>query len=131
MVVHSGIDIFVNSRKINVQSNRITGAELLKLAGFIRDEHWDIHRLTNETDSSISTIISARDTIEIRDGDRFRVMEGHHSLEWKIARVSLYERLTNLTAEKQTLSKQPTTLLSAWKYDFPVQWLMQKVLMII
>ena len=53
MVVHSGIHVFVNNRKISVPSNRIKGPDILRLAGFIEREHWDLYRLKSETDASV------------------------------------------------------------------------------
>jgi hypothetical protein len=81
MAVHSGIHVFVNNRKIKVPSNRITGAEILRQAGFSEAEHWDLYRLQSETDPTGGTIIGASEILRIRDGDWFRVIEGHHTKE--------------------------------------------------
>jgi len=81
MAVHRGIHVFVNNRKINVPSNRITGSEILRRAGFSEAEHWDLYRLQSETDSTGGTIIGAGEILKTKDGDWFRVIEGHHTKE--------------------------------------------------
>lgn len=79
MVVHGGIHVFVNNRKVNVPSNYVTGGQLLRLAGFSEAEHWDLYRLQGESDSTRGTIVAASETLTIKDGDWFRVIEGHHT----------------------------------------------------
>ncbi len=81
MVVHSGIHVFVNNKKVNLLSNKITSAELISKAGFGEPKHWDLYRLQSETDSSGGTIVAASDVIKVKDGDWFRVIEGHHTSE--------------------------------------------------
>ena len=81
MVVHGGIHVFVNNRKVNVPSNNITGGQLLRLAGFSEAEHWDLYRLQGENDTSGGTIVAAGEMLTVKDGDWFRVIEGHHTLE--------------------------------------------------
>ena len=83
MVGH-GIHVFVNTRKVKLDSNRITGRELLRLAGYSEGEHWDIYRLGNEDDTDGGTLLSSEDTLEIEDGDWFRVVQGHRSYEPQI-----------------------------------------------
>jgi hypothetical protein len=80
MVVHSGIHVFVNTRKVRLTSNEIKASELVKLAGFFEHNHWDLYRLQNERDMT-GTIVAANDTLRVKDGDFFRVVEGHHSSE--------------------------------------------------
>lgn len=81
MVVHSGIHVFVNNRKISVPSNRIKGPDILRLAGFIEGEHWDLYRLQSATDASGGTLVGASEVLNIKDGDWFRVIGGHHTQE--------------------------------------------------
>jgi hypothetical protein len=79
MVIHSGIHVFINNRKIQLQSPRITGAELLRKAGFSEAEHWNLYRLQNEADRSGGVIVYCDDTLSLKDGDWFRAAEGHQS----------------------------------------------------
>jgi hypothetical protein len=81
MIEHSGIHIFVNNRKIDMESNSITGNEILRKAGFSEAEHWDLYRLQSNTDSTGGIIVGAGETLRIKDGDWFRVIEGHHTRE--------------------------------------------------
>lgn len=79
MVVHSGIHVFINSRKIQLYSPRITGNDLLRKAGFSEAGHWNLYRLQNENDLSGGTIVYGNNILNIKDGDWFRVIEGHES----------------------------------------------------
>jgi hypothetical protein len=81
MVVRGGIHVFVNNRKINLLSSKITADKLLKLAGYIEGEHWDLYRLQNELDPTGGTIVGATEILSIKDGDWFRVIGGHHTKE--------------------------------------------------
>ncbi len=83
MVGH-GIHVFVNTRKLRLDSNRITGLELLRQAGFAEGEHWDIYRLENPDDESGGILVAAEDTLEVKDGDWFLVVQGHHTYEPQI-----------------------------------------------
>ncbi len=80
MVVHSGIHVFVNSRKVSLTSNQIKGSELIKLAGYSEHPHWDLYRLQNERDTT-GKIVAADEVLRVKDGDFFRVVEGHHTAE--------------------------------------------------
>jgi hypothetical protein len=79
MAVHSSIHVFVNNRKVTLLSNRITGSELIRLAGYSEPKHWNLYRLQSETDETGGTMVTCDDTLHINDGDWFRLVEGHQS----------------------------------------------------
>jgi hypothetical protein len=80
MVVHGGIHVFVNSRKLTLKTDTITAADLIRQAGYPEPLHWDLYRLQSETDPR-GILVSCDDTLKIRDGDWFRVVEGHKTCE--------------------------------------------------
>ncbi len=79
MVVHSGIHVIINNRKVQLPRAKITGSELLRLAGYSEAEHWNLYRLQNESDSSGGTIVDCDARLQLKDGDFFRVAEGHQT----------------------------------------------------
>jgi len=81
MVVGGSIHVFVNNRKVNLQSNRITGTQLIKMAGYHEPKHWNLYRLQSESDPSGGTAVSCDDILNVKDGDWFRLAEGHQSCE--------------------------------------------------
>jgi ribosomal protein S4 len=81
MVVHGGIHVFVNSRKLAVPSRTITGNDLIKLAGYPEPMHWDLYRLQSEKDPTGGSLVTGSDILTIKDGDFFRVIEGHRSIQ--------------------------------------------------
>lgn len=72
------VEIFVNRRKLELDQTEITGAGLLVVAGF-QGESWDLLRLQGEGDPTGGTLIQATDTIELKDGERFRVIPGNRT----------------------------------------------------
>ena len=78
MAVHSGIHVFVNNRKVSLNSGEIRAADLIKAAGFFEHSHWDLYRLQNAGDTA-GIIVDASDILHVKDGDFFRVVEGHHT----------------------------------------------------
>lgn len=78
-MVHIGIHVFVNNRKVRLKNSRITGYELLRQSGFSEAEHWNLYRLQGENDLSGGRLVGCDEVLEVRDGDWFRVTEGHQS----------------------------------------------------
>ena len=72
------VEIFVNRRKLGLDQTEISGAGLLVAAGF-QGEGWDLLRLQGEGDPTGGTLIQATDTIELKDGERFRVIPGNRT----------------------------------------------------
>ncbi len=79
MVVHGGIHVFINNRKLALPSRQISGADLIKLAGFPEPRHWDLYKMRNENDTTGGSLVAGSDRLTIKDGDWFRVVEGHHT----------------------------------------------------
>ena len=76
MAVHSGIHVFVNNRKVRLNSGEIRAADLIKEAGFFEHSHWDLYRLQNAGDTAGITV-DANDILHVKDGDFFRAVEGN------------------------------------------------------
>lgn len=74
MVIHSGTHVFVNNRKVSLSSRSIKASDLIKLAGYDEQKHWDLYQLRDGTDSSGGTIIGCDDMLEVKDGDYFRMV---------------------------------------------------------
>lgn len=73
-----GVHVFVNGRKVALQSNTIVASRLLETAGFA-GPHWDLYRPRGETDPSGGSLVSCNETLRVIDGDWFRAAEGHRT----------------------------------------------------
>ena len=65
--------VFVNRRKVDLESTEITGEQLLTIAGFTGKE-WDLLQLQGEGDPTGGTLIIFNETITVKNGDHFRVI---------------------------------------------------------
>lgn len=72
------VHVFVNRQKVELPTDRVTGAELLEAAGF-QGQGWDLLRLKGEGDPSGGQVILAGDPLELKNGDRFRVIPGNRT----------------------------------------------------
>ena len=72
------IHIFVNRRKIEIDSTEITGEELLAKAGFVGKE-WDLLRLQGEGDPTGGTLVMWDQVITVKNGEHFRVIPGNRT----------------------------------------------------
>ena len=72
------VEVFVNRRKLEVHQTEITGAGLLEAAGF-QGQGWDLFKLQGEGDPTGGQLIQASDTIELKSGERFRVIPGNRT----------------------------------------------------
>jgi len=70
--------IFVNRQKINLETDVLTGAELLAAAGFEGTE-WDLLQLQGEGDPSGGEPITADQELHVKNGDHFRVIPGNRT----------------------------------------------------
>jgi hypothetical protein len=70
------IHIFVNRRKLELDTNELTGAELLERAGF-EGREWDLYRLKGEGDPSGGELVLFDQQLKLKNGDRFRVIPGN------------------------------------------------------
>lgn len=72
------VHVFVNRKKVELSTNTMTGAELLEAAEF-QGHEWDLLKLQGEGDPSGGEIVMAGDTLELKNGDRFRVIPGNRT----------------------------------------------------
>ncbi len=72
------VEVFVNRRKLELHQTEITGAGLLEAAGF-QGPGWDLFQLQGEGDPTGGKLIQATDVIELKNGERFRVIPGNRT----------------------------------------------------
>ncbi|MDX6650402.1 MAG: Multiubiquitin [Solirubrobacteraceae bacterium] len=72
------IEVFVNRRKLELHQAEITGAELLKVAGFEGND-WDLFQLKGEGDPTGGQLIQADQVLHLKNGERFRVIPGNRT----------------------------------------------------
>jgi len=72
------VEVFVNRRKLELRQTATTGADLVEAAGF-QGEGWDLFKLQGEGDPTGGELIQATDTIELKNGERFRVIPGNRT----------------------------------------------------
>jgi hypothetical protein len=72
------VEVFVNRRRLELDLTEITGAGLLEAAGF-QGQNWDLFRLQGEGDPTGGELIQATDVIQLKNGDRFRVIPGNRT----------------------------------------------------
>ncbi len=71
------IHVFVNRRKLELESAEMTGRELLAAAGF--GEGYDLLQLQGEGDPTGGTVILADQVIHLKEGEHFRVIPGNRT----------------------------------------------------
>jgi hypothetical protein len=72
------VRIFVNRRKLDLHQTEIKAAQLLEAAGF-QGEGWDLFKLQGEGDPTGGRLVQAIEMLELKDGDRFRVIPGNRT----------------------------------------------------
>ncbi len=77
----SEIHVFVNRKKVELAAREMTGAKLLEEAGF-EGQAWDLFQLQGEGDPTGGTLILADQVLELKSGDRFRVIPGNRTFGW-------------------------------------------------
>jgi len=75
-VMGKAIHVFVNRQKVELESTQLTGAELLSAAGF-QGREWDLFQLQGEGDPSGGTVVMWDQQLNLKNGDRFRVIPGN------------------------------------------------------
>lgn len=70
--------VFVNRRKVVIETAELTGEKLLSKAGFIGRD-WDLLRLQGEGDPTGGTLIMWDQMIVIKNGEHFRVIPGNRT----------------------------------------------------
>ena len=76
--IETAVHIFVNRRKVELQSAQATGEDILLAAGFSGRE-WDLFLLQGEGDPSGGTLIQFNQTITLKEGEHFRVIPGNRT----------------------------------------------------
>jgi hypothetical protein len=71
------IHVFVNRRKLELQSTEMTGRQLLEAAGF--GEGYDLLQLQGEGDPTGGAVILADQVLNLKNGDHFRVIPGNRT----------------------------------------------------
>ena len=72
------IHIFVNRQKVELPDGETSVAALLAAAGF-DGQGWDVLRLQGEGDPTGGTLLAATDPVELKNGERFRVIPGNRT----------------------------------------------------
>jgi hypothetical protein len=72
------VHVFVNRKKVEVGTEQITGAELLEAGGF-EGQGWDLLALQGEGDPTGGELIMFDRVLELKNGDRFRVIPGNRT----------------------------------------------------
>jgi Multiubiquitin len=72
------VKIFVNRRELELHRHELTGAELLVAAGFDGDA-WDLFKLHGEGDPTGGELVQADEVLDLKNGERFRVIPGHRT----------------------------------------------------
>jgi hypothetical protein len=72
------IHVFVNRRKVELDQDELTAAQLLEAAGF-QGEEWDLFQLQGEGDPTGGDPILATQVLALKNGDRFRVIPGNRT----------------------------------------------------
>lgn len=72
------VHVFVNRRKVPLDTADTTGAALLAAAGF-EGQSWDLFQLQGEGDPTGGTLIQADQPLHVKDGDHFRAIPGNRS----------------------------------------------------
>ena len=74
----TAVEIFVNRRELELDQTEITGAELLEKAGF-EGQNWDLLLLQGEGDPTGGELILAAQILQLKNGERFRVIPGNRT----------------------------------------------------
>lgn len=74
----TAIVVFVNRRKLELHQVQITVSDLLAKAGF-EGESWDLFILQGEGDPTGGEPLQAGAVIDLKNGERFRVIPGNRT----------------------------------------------------
>ena len=75
MATTTRIHVFVNRRKVDLDTEELTGEQLLRAADF-EGNRWDLLKLQGEGDPSGGELIMFNHSISVKNGDHFRVIPG-------------------------------------------------------
>jgi hypothetical protein len=77
-VKETTIHVFVNRRKIELERDEMTAAQLLETAAF-QGQEWDLLQLQGEGDPTGGDPIQSTTVLHLKNGDRFRVIPGNRT----------------------------------------------------
>jgi hypothetical protein len=72
------IFVFVNRKKVNLESAELSGEALVRAAEF-EGNQWDLLRLQGEGDPSGGEVVLFNQIITVKNGDHFRVIPGNRT----------------------------------------------------
>lgn len=72
------VHVFVNRTKVEFDTREVTGAQLVDKAGF-EGQSWDLFVLQGEGDPTGGNLILATQNLELKNGERFRVIPGNRT----------------------------------------------------
>lgn len=75
-VTKTKVHVFVNRTKLDLDTDRLTREELMTVAGFPSEGH-DLFRLQGEGDPSGGALVAANEVLQLKNGDRFRIIPGN------------------------------------------------------
>lgn len=78
MTTNTEVHIFVNRRRLDLDTTELTGAELLQRAGF-EGQQWDLLKLQGEGDPTGGELVMADARLELKNGAHFRVIPGNRT----------------------------------------------------
>lgn len=74
----TSVHVFVNRQKVELETPEVTGEQFLVASGFAGRE-WDLLLLQGEGDPTGGKLIMWNDTIELKNGQHFRVIPGNRT----------------------------------------------------
>jgi hypothetical protein len=78
MAAKTEVHVFVNRKKLELDTTDLTGAGLLEKAGFT-GQQWDLLELQGEGDPTGGELIMFDRRLSLKNGDRFRVIPGNRT----------------------------------------------------
>lgn len=78
MAATTKIHVFVNRKKLELDTADLTGAEFLEKAGFA-GQQWDLLKLQGEGDPTGGELIMFDQRLSLKNGERFRVIPGNRT----------------------------------------------------
>ncbi len=72
------LHVFVNRQKVELDTEEMTGKQLIQAAGF-QGQEWDLFQLHGEGDPTGGQLIQADEILQLKNGDRFRVIPGNRT----------------------------------------------------
>ncbi|CCF85312.1 multiubiquitin domain-containing protein [Nitrolancea hollandica] len=78
MPVSTKLHVFVNRKKVDVESAELTGEQLLTAAG-LSPQEWDLFRLQGEGDPTGGTQVGIDEVITVKQAEHFRAVPANRN----------------------------------------------------